>query len=428
MIRGIGLRSAVAVNVATMIGAGPLITIPLVVGALHGSISVWAWIAGALIALCDGLCYAELSSLYPRSGGTYAYLREALGPRAGPPAAFLFVWQFVISMPLVLASGYIGFAQYAAFLNPALSAPHVPQLLALGVGILTLASLYRTIPRIAATALVLGAVALATLAAVALCGAVRPAHAPLAAAFGTGGIDVAAFGAALVIVLYDYGGYSGVCALGDEVLAPVRTIPRAIVASLAFVATAYVALNLGVFAVLTPAEVGASTSVASLAVERTAGHAAAVALTLAVLVTAFASTYGGLLGASRIPYAAALEGDFLPAFAALHPEKRFPHVALLALGLLALPPVFFPLDTVIAALTAGIVLVQGVATNLALVAVRRRGIAAPYRLPLYPLPVAVAICAWLFLFWSSGNAAMLFGLLTLAVGAAVYAATRRRRA
>ena len=150
MIRGIGLRSAVAINVATMVGAGPLITIPLVVAALHGSLSVWPWIAGAAIALCDGLVYAELASRFPRSGGTYAYLREAFGPHGpGRLAAFVFVWQLLFVAPLTLATGYIGFAQYAAYLWPALGAEWPAHAVALGVGVVTLLSLYRTIPRIA---------------------------------------------------------------------------------------------------------------------------------------------------------------------------------------------------------------------------------------------------------------------------------------
>lgn len=430
MIRGVGLRGAVAINVATMVGAGPLITIPLVVGALHGSVSVAAWLAGAAIALCDGLCYAELASLFPRSGGTYAYLREAFGPRWGRFAAFLFVWQFLFWAPLTLATGYIGFAQYAAYLVPALTAPWAQHAVAIAVGLATLLALYRTIPRVAHTALILGAVALGTLAAVALAGFAHPSQdvpALVARSLGAGGFGTAAFGAALVITLYDYGGYNGICFLGDEVIAPVRTIPRAIVTSVLFVALAYVALNLGIFAALPVPAVVASTSVASLAVERTAGGVAAALVTVAILITAFASTYGLLLGASRIPYAAARDGDFLPAFGRLHATKHFPHVSLIALGALALPASLFPLDAVISALTAGIVLVQGAATNVALVVLRARGARAPFRLPLFPLPVLIAFGSWLFLFWSSGTVAMLFGVATLAAGACVYLGVVRRQ-
>src|SRR5665213_3243845 len=350
MIRGVGLRSAVAINVATMVGAGPFITLPLVVAALHGSVSAVAWIVGALIALCDGLVWAELASRYPRSGGTYTYLREAFGPRGpGRFVAFLFVWQFLFWAPLILASGYIGFAQYAAYLVPALAAPVPQHIVAVAVGVVTLLSLYRAIPQIARTALVLGAVALVTLLVVALAGLTHP-YAPLG-----------------------------------------QTIP----------ATFGFQPGLGVSG--------------ALVAQRAFGAPFAIAVTIAVLITAFGSTYGLLLGASRIPYAAAREGDFLAPFARLHPSGRFPAVSLVAIGLLAIPASLFPLDVVINALTAGIVLVQGGGQVFALILARRSG-PAPFRIPLYPLPPLLALAGWVFLFWSTGIVGIAFGLGTLAAG------------
>ena len=427
MIRGVGLRSAVAINVATMVGAGPFITLPLIVAALHGSVSAVAWVLGALIALCDGLVWAELASRYPRSGGTYTYLREAFGPRGpGRFVAFLFVWQFLFWAPLILASGYIGFAQYAAYLVPALAAPVPTHLVAVAVGIVTLAALYRAIPQIARTAVVLGAVALVTLLAVAFAGLTHPFQPlaqtiPLTFNFSVG---IVALGGALVITLYDYGGYGDVCSLGDEVVAPVRTIPRAVVLSVLFVGAAYVLLNLGVAAAVPAKEIAGSTAIASLVAARAFGAPFAIAVTVAVLITAFGSTYGLLLGASRIPYAAAREGDFLAPFARLHPSGKFPAVSLVALGLLALPASLFPLDVVINALTAGIVIVQGAGQVVALALARRAG-PAPFRIPLYPLPPLIALAGWLYLFVSTGAVAIAFGLGTLAAGAAVFLARAR---
>jgi amino acid transporter len=430
VIRGIGLRSGVAINVAAMIGAGPLITIPLVVVALHGSLSVWPWIAGAIVALCDGLVYAELASRFPRSGGTYVYLREAFGASgAGRLAAFVFVWEFLFFVGLTLASGYIGFAQYAAYLVPAANTPLAQHAIALCVGIVVIVALYRTIPRIARTALVLGTIAVVTLVVVAAAGFSHPAQhlaTILPAALSWHGFGIGAFGAALIVTLYDYGGYNCICLLGDEVIAPVRTIPRAVLLSVAIVAIAYVTLNLGVFAAVSLQDVATSTSVASLVVARSWRTTAANAVTIAVLVTAFASTYGLLLGASRVPYAAALEGDFLAAFGRLHPAKHIPHIALLTVGLIALPASLLPLDAVINALTAAIVLVQGAGGTLAVMRLRARADDAPYRLPLFPLPPLLALAAWLFLFWSSGTSAMLFGLATLGAGAAIFLIRARR--
>src|SRR5580692_4394492 len=124
MKRAIDLRSAISINVITMIGIGPLVTIPLVIAALGGPLALVGWIAGAVVALCDGLVWAELSSRFPGSGGTYVYLREVFGARRlGKALAFLFNWQFLLYAPCLLPSGYIGFVNYAAYVSPPLTQP-----------------------------------------------------------------------------------------------------------------------------------------------------------------------------------------------------------------------------------------------------------------------------------------------------------------
>jgi amino acid transporter len=139
-----------------------------------------------------------------------------------------------------------------------------------------------------------------------------------------------------------------------------------------------------------------------------------------ILVTAFASVYGNLLGFSRIPFAAATDGAFWPAFAHLHTRHRFPDVALLAIGLLALPACFFSLDQTIAWLTAGMVLIQPIAQILALATMRLRGERAPFRMWLYPLPALIALAGWIFVFASAGSAAIGFGLASLSLGVVIF--------
>jgi len=446
MIRGLGLRGAIAVDMITMIGIGPLVTIPLVLSALHGGAALAAWIVGALIAICDGLVWAELGARLPGSGGTYRYLREAFGRNgAGRMLSFLFVWQFVISAPLLLASGYIGFAQYAGYLWPALGASSLLQgLLAASVGLVTIALLYRDIVRVAAIATGLWIVALATLAAVTIAGLQHFAAANLAVphdATTTGGAfpgaaALAGLGVALVITLYDYAGYGEVCFVADEVVAPARTIPRAIVWAILLTAAFYLALQVAVLGAVPwqrlvatapgGAPPDAALFVASTVVEHAWGAWPARGVTALILVVAFASTFGNLLGMSRIPYAAALDGAFFAPFARLHPTGRFPAVALVTIGLIALPAAFLPLGAVIGALTAGLVLAQSLAQIAAVVLLRRRHGASPYRMWLYPLPAIVAALGWTFIFASSGNASMLFGAITLAAGCAIYLLRARR--
>src|SRR5580692_11428782 len=121
LIRGMGLGSATALNMIDMIGVGPFITMPLVLGAMGGPQAMLGWIAGALLAVCDGLVTAELGSMFPGSGGSYRYLNEIYGPRKwGRLISFLFIWQLSFSAPLSIASGCIGLAGYAAYLWPGL--------------------------------------------------------------------------------------------------------------------------------------------------------------------------------------------------------------------------------------------------------------------------------------------------------------------
>ncbi len=434
LIRGMGLPGALAVNVISMIGIGPLITIPLVLTALHGPLSLVGWLAGAVLALCDGLVWAELGALLPGSGGTYGYLLEIFGrARFGRLLAFLFVWQTLFFAPLTLASGYIGFANYAGYLFPGIAASHAASTaLAVAIGLVTLFALYRAIGTISKIGIVLAAAAVSTLACVI---AASYAHFSAAQAVALPAHDSvwaglrAGLGQALIIAAYDYFGYNQANSIGDEIVEPARTLPRSIVAAIALVALLYVTMQFGVLGAVPWQSVVAGADgtlpplgqhLASSIVERAFGAHAAVAVTVLILVTAFASVYGVLLGSSRIPYAAAVDGVFLRGFAHVNRAGRFPDVALVTLGVLALPACFFTLDQVINALTTGIVLIQSIAQIVALAFVRARGVRSPYRMWSYPLPALVALAGWLFLFFSAGAAAIAFGIITLAAGATIF--------
>jgi amino acid transporter len=436
--RAIDLRGAISINVITMIGIGPLVTIPLVIAALGGPLALIGWIAGAVVALCDGLVWAELSSRYPGSGGTYLYLRSAFGAQGpGRALAFLFNWQFLLAAPCLLASGYIGFTNYAAYFYPVLGTNVVAHdTVAVGIGIATILLLYRRTSQVAALGGVLAVAAVLTIALVALAGL---SHANFAQAFHLaqpirlGAGFLAGFGSALYITLYDYAGYSDAALLGDEVARPERTIPLAILLSVLIVAALYVTLQIAVLGVVPWQSLldahGAPTAqaqyVGAFVVERSWGRIAAAGVTALVLVTAFASLYGNLLGFSRISFAAARDGVFLPIFARLHPRKDIPHVALFAVGMLSLAACLFTLDQVIAFLTAGIVLIQGIAQILALGVLRAQRTNAPFRMPLYPLPALVALAGWAWAFVATGAGAIALGVGWLTCGAIVYVIAAR---
>lgn len=442
LIRGVGLWGAVAINAISMIGIGPLITIPLVLGALHGPLSLVGWVLGALIALCDGLVWAELGSLYPGSGGTYGYLLQIFGrARAGRLLAFLFVWQTIFVAPLNQATGYIGFANYAGYLFPKIAAsPWALKGLAIAVGIVTLAALYRSIVKISRTGILLGIASVVTLLCVIVASYAHfspsqaltlPSHDSILSGLRAG------LGQGLIIAMYDYLGYNQSSCIGGEVVNPSRTIPRSIMISIAIVAVLYITMQLGVIGAipwqsLIPLADGSlpplGQHVASTIVEHSFGVAAAGIVTVLILLTAFASVYGNLLGYSRVPYAAAADGVFLRPFAHLNDKHRFPDVSLVVMGLLALVACLFPLNQVINALTTGIVLIQSMAQIVALIAIHNRGIRAPYQMWLYPVPALVALAGWIYIFWSAGAAAIIFGFVSLLAGATVFfiRAARRR--
>src|SRR5213594_742803 len=114
--RSLGLLEAVSTNILVMVGVGPFLTIPFMLAAMGGPHILYAWLAGALLALCDGLVYAQLGAALPGSGGPYVYLREAYKPFGlGPMMSFLFLFQVLLVAPLSIASGAVGFADYLRF-------------------------------------------------------------------------------------------------------------------------------------------------------------------------------------------------------------------------------------------------------------------------------------------------------------------------
>ena len=146
--RRFGLLQATALNMSTMIGVGPFITIPALMAAMGGPQAMLGWVVALVIACADGLVWSELGAAMPGSGGTYHYLREGFGRQTlGRAMAFLFIWQFLLSGPLEIASGYIGFAQYARYLWPGMSGSQTRLLMA-GLGVVIVILLYRQITAI----------------------------------------------------------------------------------------------------------------------------------------------------------------------------------------------------------------------------------------------------------------------------------------
>ncbi len=418
--RRLGLGSSISLNMMNMIGVGPFITLPLVVAAMGGSQAILGWVLGAFIALCDGLVWAELGAAMPEAGGSYAFLREMYGREgAGRWISFLYIWQLGFSAPLSIASGCIGLAQYAAYLWPVLDVPifggRVPlvSLVAAGSCVFAVALLYRNMTAIAKMAWVMTGGVLLTIGAVIVAGVTHFHPAMLAAPHGAFSLHAGFFeglGAATLLATYDYWGYYAVCFLGGEVKEPGRTIPRAVLWSIVIVASLYLAMQVSVLGVIPVRDLthagAAKFAVVAVLMQRTFGATAAKVLALLVMWTAFASVFSLLLSYSRVPYAAALDGNYFRIFARVHPKHRFPDVSLLALGAVAVVFCFFDLAVVIAALVAIRILLQYVMQQIGVIVLRakRPEMRRPFRMWLYPLPPLLALVGFLFIVFSRREA------------------------
>ena len=430
--RRFGLLQATALNMSNMIGIGPFITIPLLMTALGGPHALLGWLVALVIVVADGMVWAELGAMLPGSGGTYRYLREGFGSeRFGRLMAFLFIWQFILSGPLEIASGYIGFANYARYILPDLSRSGAIGLATL-VGVVNIALLYRRIDSIGTLTVTLWVGTLVTTLAVIVTGAFHfdPALAfdvpDGAFHFSTGFLF--GLGAAARVGIYDYLGYYNICYIGDEVRNPGRVIPRSILISVLAVAVIYIAINLSIIGVVPWRDFVPNTAhpqsdfIVSIFMERIYGSGVATAFTLLVLWTAFGSVFALLLGYSRIPYAAATDGTFFRVFAKVHPEKHFPHVSLLLIGAISIAASTLSLGMVIDALITTRILIQFMGQIVAVALLRRDRpeLDRPFRIWLYPLPNLVALAGWVFVFSTSGATVILFGLVTLLAGVAAF--------
>ena len=428
LTRRFGLLPATALNMTNMIGVGPFITIPLLMSALGGPQAMLGWIVALVIVVCDGMVWSELGAAMPGSGGSFGYLREAFGPeRVGRLMAFLFVWQFVLSGPLEIASGYIGFADYATYIWKGLTRPQVIALIT-AVGVINIALLYRRIHSIARITISLWIGTLVTVLAVIVTGAMH-FDPKVAFDFPAGAFNFSigfflGLGAASRIGIYDYLGYYDICYIGDEVRDPGRVIPRSILISTAATAAIYFGINLSIVGVVPwrdfvpAANHAASNFIVSTFMQRIYGKPVAAVFTLLVLWTAFGSVFALLLGYSRIPYAAAESGYFFRVFGRLHPTRGFPYVSLLVLGVLSILAGFFALGTVIDALIVTRILVQFIGQIVGLILLRRRApqMRRPYRMWLYPVPALVALLGWIFVFATTQARVILFGVGVLLLG------------
>ncbi|MDT5334763.1 MAG: hypothetical protein QOD90_268 [Mycobacterium sp.] len=409
--RRIGPLQATAINMTQMCGIGPFVTIPAMVATIGGPEAMFGWIIGALLALADGLIWAELGAAMPGAGGTYIYLREAFQYRTGRLMPFLFVWSAVLFIPLIMSTGIIGLVQYLGYLIPGVTGDGgntaLGKIIGVGITLLIMAALFRKIGQIGKLTTGLFVVMLIAVLSTIIAafshfsGAQAFAFTP--GAFGSHGTFWAGLGAGLIIAIYDYLGYNTTAYLGAEMRDPGRTIPRSIVLSILGIMSLYFLLQIGVLGSLPLDEIKSATSVASTVLEQAWGSTAAQVITVLIVVAAIGSVFAGLLGGSRVPFEAARDKVFLSAFGKLHPKLNLPTAGVLAMGVITIIGSLFTLTTIINAAVATLVIIQSLAQVAAIVVLRRRqpNLERPYRQWLYPVPTIVALVGWVYVYVSA---------------------------
>lgn len=414
-----------------MVGIGPFVTLPIVMG-LMGGMFLYAWIAGAVLSLVDAMIWSELGAAYPLAGGSYNFLKEAYGKNGmGRMMSFLYIWQTIIQAPLVAASAAIGFAQYMGYLVQL--GPGQQKMVSGAVIILITILLYRKIDSIGKIGVLLWTGVILTLGWVIIGGIahgnfLQPLK-DINADFSWGQLASFAFGQACIKSVYSYLGYYNVCHLGGEIKNPGKNIPRSMFISVIGIAILYLAMNMSVSSVIPWQEIRSLTQagnkdyVVSLYIERLYGHRAAIVITVMILWVALASLFALLLGYSRIPYAAANDGAFFKVFAKLHPTKNFPYISLLVIaGLGFIFSLLFRMSDVISGILAMRIIMQFIAQAAGVILLRKKNGTKhlPYKMPLYPLPVIIAITAWILLFCCTGMNSILSFLVVFACGLIVY--------
>jgi amino acid transporter len=441
-----------------MIGVGPFITIPLIVAAMGGPQAILGWIAGGILVICDGLVWAELGASMPGSGGSYRYLREIYNPNGlGRFISFLFIWQLTFTAPLSIASGCIGLGQYASYLFPTLAnslvakswalalfpgSPFNVRLLvnggtfcAMAACALAMLLLYRNISSVAKLSRYLWVGVMGTIAWVIYTGLT---HFNAARAFsfppGTFALSSNFFlglGAGMLVSVYDYWGYYNVCFIGGEIKDPAKNIPRAIILSIVFVGAIYLIMNVSILGVIPWQEISATSTsdarkfVIAVLMERVYGSWAGMLAAVLIMWTAFASIFSLLLGYSRIPYAAARDGQYFKLFARVHPVLKIPNVSLLILGSVAMAFCTLPLADVIVALGVIRIAMQFLlqVAGLIIYRLRKPDAPRPFRMWLYPLPAVIAFAGFLYVAISRPNPGkeLYFALLLVVTGSVIFA-------
>ena len=446
LVRSIGLGSAILLVVGSVVGSGIFLTTGTMAAQIPSvSLLLLAWVLGGLLAIAGGLTYAEMGSMFPRSGGVYVFLREAYG--ALP--AFLYGW---VAMLVVLSGGIaavaVGFAEYLSFFIPQastsrilLSLPTPWSPLNISAGQLVAAASIAVLGAINYVGVRSGNLVNVVLTAAKVTGlAALPLMALLAANVQPQFVPVvppdvarplASFGVAMIAVLWTYEAWYFVTYAAGEIKEPHRNVPRALVFGILALITIYVTVNVAYFYALTVDEMRGVVRIAERAATALIGTSGATLVALTVVVSTLGCNAAGVLAGSRVLFAMASDGVFLPAAARVHPRYRTPHIAIVALTIwsmvLTLSGSYEQLFTYVMFAS----LLFSVVAGVALFRLRRTHphVQRPYRAwgyPVVPLLFVLGSVAFVINTLFERPAESLAGLGLMAIGVPVYLLSRKR--
>ena len=385
------------------------------------------WTAFGLISICGALAVSELSSLLPRAGGVYVFLREAYGDAA----AFVFGWLYVlVTTPTAVAALATVFAEFLLNLLGAPASMLTIQLIAIAA-IITLTGANVLGARVgAAVSEVTTLVKVIALAAI-IFGAFSLGHGSLSNITEGGVVHGGGLARAIASVIWTYDGWIAVSMIAGEVVAPERLMKRIIIVGMLVIVTLYVGANLA-YLYMMPVSVMApqKEAIARTVMTATLGPAAGALILLAIMTSVFGSLNGNLLAKPRVAYAMARDGLIFSFLGNTHPRWATPWTALLIQGLVAIVMVLALRD--FDTLTTYFVVVEWAALIFAVAAVfvlRRKMADAPrpFRTPGYPwvplLFVLGAVIGVSAIVWGEiqvGNYSPIYGLGIAAAGFPVH--------
>ncbi|MGE0814684.1 MAG: APC family permease [Vicinamibacterales bacterium] len=440
LVKGIGMWGATLLVIGSVIGSGIFLTTGGMIAELPSTtLMLAAWVAGGLLAMAGGLTYAEMGSMYPRSGGLYVFLTEAYGPVWG----FMFGWAcMLVILTGSIAAVAVGFAEYFSYFFPALGTDRLLLTLAMpwgpwsiSAGQLVAAASIAIISAInyvgvnsgnlvnsVFTVAKVGLLVVLPIAAVITLRA-DPAFLPLVPP--TAARPLASFGVIMIAVMWTYEGWYYVAFAAGEIKDAARTVPRALILGTLALMTIYVAVNLAYVFTLSVDEMSGVTRIAEKAVTVLVGPAGAALVAASVVISTFGCNVAAVITCSRTCFAMASDGRFFRAAATVHPEYRTPHVAIVITStwaaLLTLTGGYEALFTYVTFASVLFGTFGGVA--IFVLRARHPEVHRPYRAWGYPVVPALYVLGSLALVWNTlmeRPGASIAGLGLVALGLPFY--------